>query len=307
MMMRKRNLPPVLLFIMLVLPALRAGSLEIGVSFDVGNLGFKPDRVSTDTGYSGTDILWGGSIRFAQTLSENVTMEGGLYRDSVLRNSVEVLFYYNLDYLSIGLGTFNGLFNTTGTVLKPGIFTSMQIGVPGLIFVRLGTSSSLGGQLIEIGDYLQERSDVSLGFYVHNAICSLNLQSKRFIEKQAAALEVTDSLVAYSFETDIYQKNLPYHLILRFTYQSLAKKYNDGSGTPPIHTLSSLILGTELDIDVSRSLSILLNLESSLYTFGQDDLSGVSVPITSGYLFRAYSGFTLDLGKLKEKGPGLSP
>jgi hypothetical protein len=44
---------------------------------------------------------------------------------------------------------------------------------------------------------------------------------------------------------------------------------------------------------------ILLNLESSILTFGQDDLAGSLNPGPGGYLFKAYAGFSLNLENLK--------
>ncbi len=297
-MSRKVSLAAFIL-LLLLLPGLRTSGLEVGVLFDFGNIGFKPDRDSSDTGYSGKEFFWGGSVYFAQTLSDNITLKGGFYRDGVLRNTVDASLYYDLDFLTLGVGTFNGVFNSAETILKPGISTSMLFGVPGVVFVRLQTGSSIGGQLIEVGDYFQEKTDISFGFYVHNAICSLGIQSKKFIEKKAA-LEIVDSLLDYSFKTDIYQKNQPYRLTLTFSYQTLAKRFNDDS-TDPVHTLNSLILGTELSINLTSYLLIRLNVESSIYTFGQDDLSGVSHFISDAYFFRAHTGFAIDFAKLKEK------
>jgi hypothetical protein len=295
---RKASLAAFVL-LLLLLAGSRASGLEVGVQFDLGNLGFKADRDRADTTYSAGDFLWGGSLHFAHALSDNITLKGSFFRDGVLRNAVDASLYYDLDFLTLGVGTFNGLFNSSGTVLKPGISTSMLFGIPGVIFVNLQTASSIGGQLIENGDYLQEKTDFFFGFYVHNAICSLGIQSKKFIERKSTTLEIVNSLLDYSFKTDIYQKNQPYHLILTFSYQTLSKRYDDA--TPNVHTLNSVILGTELDINLTSYLLIRLNVESSVYTFGADDLSEVSSFITDAYFFRAHTGFVIDFAKLKEK------
>jgi hypothetical protein len=287
------------ILLLLLLPGSRISGLEVDVLFDLGNLGFKTDRDSGDTGYSGKEFFWGGSLYFTQSLSDNITLKCGLYRDGILRNTVDASLYYDLDFLTLGVGTFNGVFNSTKTILKPGISTSMLFGIPGVVFISLQTGSSIGGQLIEAGDYFQEKTDIAFGFYVHNAICSLGIQSKKYIEKKTD-LEIVDSLLDYFFKTDIYQKNQPYRLTLTFSYQSLSKRFNDDT-TDPVHTLNSLVLGTELSVNLTSYLLIRLNAESSIYTFGRDELSGVSSLISDAYLFRAHAGFAIDFAKLKEK------
>lgn len=275
-----------------------AGSLEIGGVFRFDNLGFAADRAKTDTSYTGMDFFWGGSIFLAHNFTDNLSLEGGFNRDIVLRNVTYSLLSYRLPYISLGVGPFFGTFNAAGTVLKSGITTSVKLELPGVVYVLLRSDNTMGGRLVETGDYIQERNDISLGFYVYNAICSLNILTKKFTQKQSD-MEVVDSLTDYSFKTDVFQKNLPFRMVFSFSYQILAKKFFDGSASPPVHTLNSIILGTELDITATNWLLLVFNLESSIYTFGQDELLGISNPGPGGYLFRAYAGFKLNLEKLK--------
>ena len=70
----------------LLLSALSAGSLEIGGLFQVGNLGFQPDRPSTDSSFTGTDYFYGGSLYLRADFLEHFQVEAGYSRDFVLRN-----------------------------------------------------------------------------------------------------------------------------------------------------------------------------------------------------------------------------
>jgi hypothetical protein len=287
--------------LLLLLPAFQAAGVELGTRFSLGNLGFDPDRASTDISYSGQDWYWGGSVEVGHGFSERVGIRAGFSRDTVLRNLAYAMLFYNLDFLSMGLGTIQGINSTEGTVLKPGIASSVQLSFPGVMFARILFDYSLSSLLMETGDYSQNRNEVSIGFYAPNAICSLSFQSKKFSELQAA-MEVVDSLMRYSFEADIYKKNSPYRLLFSFAYQTLQKKFLDGSASPPVHTLSSLLAGLQLSIDVTRYLTLMLGMDSAVYTFGDDDLAALPAnPAPGGYLFQARTGFTLNFENLKTR------
>jgi hypothetical protein len=288
-------------FLLLFLfPALRGAGLELTTRFDLGNLGFAPDRASADTTYSGTDYYWGGSVEVTHGFSERMALRAGFSRDTVLRNLAYAMLYYNLDYLSMGIGTIQGFNNTGGAALKPGLASSVQLTFPGVMFARLTFDTSLGSILLETGDYLQNRNELAIGFYVPNAICSLSLQSKKFYELQALQ-GVVDSLMRYSFQADIFQKNAPYRLLFSLAYQTLQKKFIDGL-TDPVHTLSSLLAGVELSIDLTRFLTILLGVDSALLTFGEDQLAGLPTnPAPGGYLFQAHTGIKLNFENLKTR------
>jgi hypothetical protein len=175
----------------------------------------------------------------------------------------------------------------------------VQLTIPGVMFTRLLFDYSLGSVLLEDGDYSQNRNELSVGFYVPNAICSLILESKKFYEQRTATLDVVDSLLRYSFQADIFQKNAPYRLLFSLAYETLQKKFFDGA-TNPVHTLNSLKAGVELSVDLARFLTIMFGLDSALLTMGDGLLSGVQNP---AYLFQAYSGFTLNFENMKNRRP----
>ena len=120
-----------LFLLLLLLPALQGAGLELSTRFDLGNLGFDPDRASADATYSGTDYYWGGTVEVTHGFSERMALRAGFSRDTVLRNLAYAMLYYNLDYLSMGIGTIQGFNNTDGATLKPGLASSVQLTFPG--------------------------------------------------------------------------------------------------------------------------------------------------------------------------------
>jgi hypothetical protein len=286
------------ILVLLLLPAFRGAGLELSTRFELGNLAFDPERAAADATFSGADYYWGGTVEVTHGFSERMAIRAGFTRDTVLRNLAYAMVYYNLDYLSMGLGTIQGFNNTGGAVLKPGLASSVQLTFPGVMFARLLFDSSLGS-VLTTGDYTQNRNELTVGFYVPNAICSLSLESTKFFEEGGAA-DVVDSLMRYAFQADIFQKNAPYRLLFSLAFQTLQKSF---LGTGEVHTLSSLMAGVELAIDLTRFLTIELGADSALLTFGEDLLAGLQNPAPGGYLFTAWTGFTLKFENLKHRRP----
>jgi hypothetical protein len=276
--------------IILLLLAIGAGaafSLDLGMQGWIGNLAFKTDRAVTDVTLPGADYFWGLSLYGTQSISDSINFETGFYSDPVLRNISYTLFNYSQKVLSVGIGPFFGLFNDTTTLLKSGISTSVKLELPGIVFVSFRSDSSIGGQLIQVGDYLQSRSDIEFGFYVPNAICTLSLNSRTFDQK-AAADDVVDSMTTYAFTTNLYRKNVPYQLIVKVAYQSIARSFIVAAKTA---SLNSVILGTELDVSLSNSLVLQAGIEGNVYSFGLGTLVG-SDP---AFLFHTFAGVKMSV------------
>lgn len=276
-----------------------AYSLEIGAVFQIGDLGFADERVSTATDFP---ILfpWGLSVSGSQQVSETLGIDIGFYFDPVLNNVSYTLLTYTLQFFTIGVGPYFGFFNSTTSILKPGISTSVRLDFPGILFFQFRADSSIAARLVQEGDYLQERSDVTAGFYVYNSIASINVLTKSYTYR-AATEEIIDSFVEYSFKTDIYQKNVPFRILLSFGYQKRAKSFTDVlTQVTVVHDLSSLVLGTRLNLQIVDFLSFTVNLDSAIYSFGTANEALLDLPTTGpgSYLFNVSAGFVLDTDEL---------
>lgn len=290
-------LVPALVAVLLAAPIPRAAALEISGSFRLGNMSFADDRAEADTEFAGDLLQWGGELSVTQAISEDLVFCSSVRRELVLRNSVYNMLTYRQGFVRIGVGPFFGLFNAAAAILKPGISTSVQLDFPGVAYVMFRSDSSIGGRLVELGDYTQERSDISAGFYARNVIVSGVLETRRFSQKTAADTETVDTLSIYALETDIFRKNSPYKILLSFGYHQLGRAFVHADETVR-HQLNSIVVGTFVDMFVTPYLTVSANLESSVYSFGSGALFGVSNPGPGGYLFRAYLGLGFDTEKL---------
>jgi hypothetical protein len=281
------------LLIALVLLAASAGaafSMDIGLEGWLGNLGFASTMTEADAAFPGADYFWGLSLYGSQAISDAISIETGFYSDQILRNTSYTLFSYHANFLTIGFGPFFGLFNDWTTLMKSGISTSVRIEVPGVVFLSFRSDSSIGGELVTVGDYQQVRNDISCGVYLPNAICTLSLNSRSFGQKTATD-EVVDSLSEYSFSTDIFKKNVPYRLIVTIAAQGLTRTFV-GSGA--YATLDSVILGTEVDLTITKDILANVGIEGNVYSFGQ----GALVGSCDTFLFRTFAGVKLNVDSI---------
>ena len=275
--------------------ALNAYSLDMGAMFNIGNLAFQPTRVASDTTFAGTYYPWGLSVYGSQQISDTMLVNTGYYSDTVLRNIAYSTITYQGDYFSLGAGPLLGVFNSKSAPLTPGIIATVRVQIPGIVYLAYGSDSTLGASLVQVGDYLQQQSSVSLGFYIPNAIASANILTKKYTEKTSAGDSI-DQLTLYSFQTDIFQKNVPYRVLLTFGYQTLSKTFLESTTTTA--QLGSIIVGTRVEFHVTNFLTLVADLNSSVYTFGQESLVGLSNPGPNGYLFQLQTGAQISLDNL---------
>ena len=297
----------VLILILFLVITTELWSFELGASFLIENLAFTRNRSRGETDFSGLEFPIGFSLYGSHQLQDNLFLEVEYVYDDILRNITSSLFIYQGDFYSFGVGPFVGFLNSSRILPKVGISSLFKIEWPGRLFAELWIDSSTNNQLTEVGHYSQERNRFSFGFYVPGAICALNWDSRSFAEK-TDSYQITDTLNRYSFSTDIFKKNVPYKIVVTFALQGISKSY-DGKEEIKIHTLNSLVLGTRVDLDVTDFLTVIIDLDSSIYSYGQDELLGVSNPgPLGGYLFRALAGVRIDMDRiLRASGPDESP
>jgi hypothetical protein len=270
-------------------------SLDVGATYRIESLDFKNDRKKTDTSFSGLEFPMGFALYGREELEGNLTVSGEYVYDAVLRNILTGLVVYRGNLFSFGVGPFFGFLNTSQFWPKVGVASVFKVEWPGIAFVELWLDNSTGSRISDEGDYLQERSSLASGFYVPGAICSVSISKRLFVEQTDTA-ELTDSVTRYAFSTDIYRKNVPFKILISFALQSLSREWDEPSDTTT-QSLYSILLGTRFDIDLNESMKLILDLDSSIYTWGQDELLGISNPGPGGYLFRAVTGLEVDVDK----------
>lgn len=270
---------------LLFLASISAFSVDIGAYFDLSRLDFARNRPSDASTLPGDAYIWGIAFSAQQELSDQFSLDLNFESDPVLRNVGYTLISYTDQYFSIRLGPYFGILNTTSSILQSGLSTTVRLYVPGVTALTLRSDNTLSGRLVVPGDYIQEESELSIGFFAPNVIPAAYVRSKRYTW-QTEDGEAIDALTAYGLQADIFEKNVPYGVVLDFSYQDVKRSYVEEETTT--HAYGALVLGTDLSVDLLERFSLLLDLETSLYTFGLDDLLGE----VSGdeFLFRLRAG-----------------
>jgi len=114
-----------LLFVITFL--ISASGMEISTLFHISDISFDKKDTSPVSSLSTTTYPWGISIFGTDSINEDMRIKAGVFYDPVLRYTSYTLFEYQHEFFRLGVGPFFGTFNTTGTILKSGISTSVRI------------------------------------------------------------------------------------------------------------------------------------------------------------------------------------
>jgi len=279
--------------------ALMAGSLfalEISSEASLGNIAFDTARSTalsspSNAGAFAETWAYGGSISATENIGDAIYFSAGIDRDPTIRNLVFTRVGFDAGFAKLAVGPFFGPFNAEGSVLTSGLSTTLRLEFAGLLFGSFRSDSTIGAGLAAPGDYVQERSEVTVGLWVPNVVVSVRLASDSFTWKKAADLTIVDERIRYEFVADAFKKNIPYTVGLNFGYENLKRSY---VGTTSADTLTdelgSALIGLKLAFQVTDHFRISAAGEAALYAWGIGDLK--SPPVNSA-LFNANIGVTL--------------
>ncbi|MFA6507353.1 MAG: hypothetical protein WCT14_14740 [Treponemataceae bacterium] len=271
-----------------------ASALELSSSFALGNLSFDNTAASSigmaGDAFAGT-WTYGGFLSAAEKIGDSVSFSAGFERDSILRNVVFTRVGFDAGFAKLSVGPFFGPFNAEGSVLSSGISTNLRLEMPGVIFGSFRSDSTIGAGLAAPGDYVQERSEVLIGFWVPSIMISARLASQSFTYKKASDLTTVDERTRYEFVADTFKKNVPYTIRLNIGYENLKRSYVGAtSATTYVDELGAAILGLETSMQFSDVIRVSIGAEGALYAWGIGDLGS---PATSLPFFTAHVGLTL--------------
>lgn len=311
----KRSLLTAIIVFITIVPGL--GALELGMAFDMGNISF-PDAPLTSSEFPSA-YPWGISVDARQVVTEGMEVQLNYRNDRVVNHLVSSTFLYSGEFFSIGAGPAFGVFNSSQVALQPGMATEFKVSWPGKFFLSFDMLSSIGFRLSNSGDYSQGANNLTLGFYVPNAICTLGMDQKVYTEVTAAHGEGTDKQTDFSFKADIFQKNVPYRILIGLIYRQHSKQYITSVITGATiddltittegikETLNSILLQSKVTFTLNSALSIVLDAHTNLFSFGKivndaaDTSELLSLPSTApdSFLFEASLGFVLNLDALQ--------
>jgi hypothetical protein len=277
-----------------VLVSLCAAGLELNSSIAMGNMFFNTGRSTAIGAAEGSfteNWAYSANLSAVERIGENVTFSAGFERDAVLRNEVFTRVGFDAGFAKLAVGPFFGPFNVDGSVLTSGISTSLRLEMPGVMFGSFRSDSSIGAGLAAPGDYVQEKSEILVGFWVPNIMISARLASESFTFKKLAALTTVDERTRYEFIFDIYKKNLPYTVRLNFGYENLMRSYVYAADSDD-DEIGAAIIGMDVAMQLNEAMKVSAGAEGALYVWGIGDIGS---PSTNAAMYTIRVGLTWNI------------
>lgn len=278
------------LSVLLLLAGALATAVPVDLAIEVtgGNQSFEPDRTVSETTLPTDTYRFTGTASAAIGLAEGLRFVGEYERSTLFGNLARFAFRHDDQFVSVSAGTFFGVANSDAVLLKPGVHTRIRFDIAGVLYAEFLSERTLRVETRSPGDYVQDSLDLAGGFYLPNAIFTLRYRSGS-VEQASDTGATIDSSTEYVGEVDVYAKNVPYRVLLDFGYRTVSKSF-DGTR----HTMGLLILGTAVEVEIGDSITYRAAVDSSVYTFGRDQLLGEFA--NEQYVFRATLGATFSLG-----------
>lgn len=279
-------------------------AVDLGGRFVMTNMGFPWTQyapVPSGSFFPATNFVYGGAASVGQRISDMLTLDTTYALDPLRRSVFQAMVNYDAGVLHIGIGPSFGLFNDLSYPMKAGFASSVRFDIPGVVFLSFRNDSSIGPSLGSIGENSQGFNEISVGWYVKNAICTARMTSESFQVQQTGDLVTSDSSTDYSFLVDVFKKNQPYNIVFSLGYRTVSKEYL-AAGTSLKDSLGFIILGTEVVVRPARFLEIDLGLDSSVYTFGFGNLLSRGPDLSASYLFTAKAGLKILTDKIDSTG-----
>jgi hypothetical protein len=293
------KIPRILTIALFALVPAFVQAFELGGEISATNVFFPWTQIQASGASSGQFPLripfFGGTVYGTESLSDNFSITASYQLDPVLRSLAGAILRYTTDFAELSVGPIFGVFNSASAILKSGISSGIKLEYPGLVYLGFRSDSSIGAGLTVVGDYIQESSEINAGFYVPNAICSLNMISKSFQQKASATTTTADTFTEYSLKIDIFKKNVPYNMLVTFGYQSTAKTFT-GATTQKVDRLGSVVIGTRLNLQATPEIGTVADIQANVYTFGLDNLLARG-PSMNAFMFRASLGMSIKIGE----------
>ncbi len=284
----------------LALCALPVAALDLNVEALFGNLNlpWNSEEPISAAAYPGNLWVYGARVSLTHTIADGVTLETAYVTDPVLRHLLTSVIAYQAGIVKLSAGPMLGLFNSAQTPLKAGMSVGMRLDIPGVVFVEARADSSMGSALAAEGDYSQEFAQVSGGWYARNAICSLAMTTRKLYMNGPGGVLLADSSNRYAFKVDVFQKGSPWRILFSMGYQDFSRLYESGNRD----SLGSLFVGARVLAELSASMSLHAEMESAVYAFGMDELTG-RPPASGTFLFRSGLGITYHFGQRTAAAP----
>jgi len=240
-------------------------ALEIELTGGINNMTFHPDRItphSVSTNYKKfQNYPYGfGDLHLRGEVSNKMDFDINLSRDNILHNTMSSKIKTTSDYVNIEFGTFLGI---TDDFKKPeaGFLGNIQLAYPGIAFLFVGGSSSMGTSFGFLSDNIRETYEVKVGLWLPGIIPSFSINSKRYSKHHDESILIRDELTRIQVSLDLFAKNSTIILTFDAGLETLTRSYNSDYYAEITDKLEALFIGGNLKWQITKPLRLIAGFE----------------------------------------------
>jgi hypothetical protein len=244
------------------------GALEIELTGGMNNMTFHPDRVtahSVSTNYKKfQNYPYGfGDLHIKGEVSDKMDFDIHLSRDNILQHTLYGKIKTTSDYFNIEFGPFAGVADDF-TKPEAGIMGSMQVAYPGIAFLSVGGSSSLGSSFEFLSHNTRETYEVKAGIWLPGIIPSLSINSKKYSKHLEDTTVIRDELTRMQVSADFFAKNFPIILTFDAGLETLTRSYVSDYYAEITDELTAVYAGVNVKWQISKPLRLIAGFEIPL-------------------------------------------
>ena len=261
------------------------GAMELELLGGVNGLTFQSEKTARGGHFEPNSFIT-GKLSFRGEISRAWAYSINVERDNIFQNTLDFRFRTRTDYFGFEFGTFLGLADSFGA-LEMGILGSLEGIWPGVLFVSIGGTSSVGRSFARTSDNFRESAEVKLGFWLPFAIPTLSAGIKNFTENTDKS-SICNSLIRYQLSIEFFGKTLPFAIRVDGGYQTLSRTYS--GNTEAADKLNSFFTGLDLQFSVSKHFRFILGGEIPLAVKAKEPLDVSVKPLK---MSKVYGGMII--------------
>lgn len=270
-----------------LLISLQIYSVDLYTYFEVDNFHFSDNNTISSSDY---DYNYGEIV--TQEISDGLYLDAGFTKSIINDYSIYTDFRISNDLFGFNLGIFTNFLNDGSKLLTPGLNYGLNFSIPGLMVMELNINNTIPNTSpLELGININNY-DITLGFYLGDAILSMNLES---INNSKGTILTSNSTSnnRYFVNLDLFNKYTTYRISIDLGWNYLKREITtlsiDGSdltgettdtlkaGSAFFNTTFTFLIKDNLSLDLGLLLHLYKIPISGLDQFSTDEFSWSSI------------------------------
>jgi len=252
-------------------------ALEIELTGGINNMTFHPGRVTPhneSTNYKKfQEYPYGiGDFQIKGEVSDKMDFNIRLSRDNILQNTLFFSIKTTSDYFNVEFGPFAGMIDE---ISKPeiGIAGSIQVAYPGIVFLSVGGSSSIGTNFDFLSAHTRETYEIRLGFWLPGIIPSVSVSSKNFSKHHEDSLVIRDELARMQASIDFFAKGVPVTFTVDAGMETLTRFYARNNYPEVKDELTAIYAGAVVKWQITKALKLIGGFEVPITYEAKDKMT----------------------------------